>query len=68
MVNTEIIMLTNGVYAIVYSLVYHFICKLTKNLPIQGSCWIFRIQGGGFVKGKGKTPGVQTSDPVGARL
>ena len=23
-------------------------CKLTKNLPIQGGCWIFRIQRGGF--------------------
>ena len=21
-------------------------CKLTKNLPIQGGCWIFRIQRG----------------------
>ena len=27
-------------------------CKLTKNLPIQGGCWIFRIQRGGFDKGK----------------
>ena len=28
-------------------------CKLTKNLPIQvGGCWIFRIQGGEFDKGK----------------
>ena len=27
-------------------------CKLTKNLPIQGvGSWIFRIQKGGFVKG-----------------
>ena len=23
-------------------------CKLTKNLPIQGGCWIFRIQRGVF--------------------
>ena len=22
-------------------------CKLTKNLPIQGGCWILRIQGEG---------------------
>ena len=29
-------------------------CKLTKNLPIQEGCWIFRIQGVGFDKGKGK--------------
>ena len=41
-------------------------CKLTKNLPIQGGCWIFRIQRGGFDKGKGKIPGVET--PVGAML
>ena len=42
-------------------------CQLTKNLPIQipGSCWIFRIQGGGFDKGEGKNSGgVET--PVGA--
>ena len=26
-------------------------CKLTKNLPIQGGCWIFRIQRGEFDKG-----------------
>ena len=26
-------------------------CKLTKNFPIQGGCWIFRIQRGGFYKG-----------------
>ena len=32
-------------------------CKLTKNLPIQGCCWIFRIQGGGFVKGEGNNSG-----------
>ena len=31
-------------------------CTLTKNLSIQG-CWIFRIQGGGFDKGEGKTSG-----------
>ena len=31
-------------------------CKLTKNLHIQG-CWIFRIQGGDFEKGKGKNSG-----------
>ena len=31
-------------------------CKLTKNLPIQG-CWIFRIQGGGFEKGEIQGPG-----------
>ena len=41
-------------------------CKLTKNLPIQGGCWIFRIQRGGFDKGKGKIPGFET--PVGAML
>ena len=29
-------------------------CKLTKNLPIQGGCCIFRIQRGGFDKGEGK--------------
>ena len=27
-------------------------CKLTKNLPIQGGFWIFRIQRGGFDKGE----------------
>ena len=27
-------------------------CKLTKILPIQGGCWIFRIQREGFDKGK----------------
>ena len=32
-------------------------CKLTKNLPIQGGYRIFGIQGRGFVKGKGKIPG-----------
>ena len=32
-------------------------CKLTKNLPIQGGCWIFRIQRGGFDKGEGKNSG-----------
>ena len=31
-------------------------CKLTKNLLIQEGCWIFRIQRGGFDKGKGKIP------------
>ena len=35
-------------------------CKLTKNLPIQGGCWIFRIQRGGFDKGEGKFRGVET--------
>ena len=29
-------------------------CKLTKKLPIQGGCWIFIIQRGGFDKGEGK--------------
>ena len=32
-------------------------CKLTKNLPIQGGCWIFRIQRRGFDKGGGKNSG-----------
>ena len=32
-------------------------CKLTKNLPIQGGCWIFRIKRGGFDKGEGKNSG-----------
>ena len=32
-------------------------CKLTKNLPIQGGCWIFKIQRGGFDKGEGKNSG-----------
>ena len=27
-------------------------CKLTKKMPIQGGCWIFRIQRGGFDKGE----------------
>ena len=43
-------------------------CKLTKNVPIQG-CWIFKIQGGDFDKGEEKNsggPGVKT--PVGAML
>ena len=35
-------------------------CKLTKNLPIEG-CWIFRIQGGGFDKGREKFRGVETT-------
>ena len=42
-------------------------CKLTKNLPIQGGCWIFRIQRGGFDKGeREKFERVET--PVGAML
>ena len=41
-------------------------CKLTKNLPIQGGCWIFRIQGEDLTRGKGKIQGVET--PVGAML
>ena len=42
-------------------------CKLTKNLPIQGAggCWIFRIQIRGFDKGEGKIPGVETPVRVG---
>ena len=32
-------------------------CKITKNLPIQGGYWIFRIQRGGFDKGDGKNSG-----------
>ena len=32
-------------------------CKLTKNLPIQGGCWILRIQGGRFDKGRGNSGG-----------
>ena len=32
-------------------------CKLTKKFPIQGGCWIFRIQRGGFGKGEGKNSG-----------
>ena len=35
-------------------------CKLTKHLPIQGGCWIFRIQEGGFDKGRGKFRGIET--------
>ena len=31
--------------------------KLTKNLPIQGDCLIFRIQRRGFDKGEGKNTG-----------
>ena len=27
------------------------ICKLTKHLPIQGGCWIFRIQAKDFTRG-----------------
>ena len=44
-------------------------CKLTKNLPIQGGCWIFRIQRGGFdMRGKeGKNSG-RVESPVGAML
>ena len=41
-------------------------CKLTKNLPIQGGCWIFRIEGGGFDKGRGNSGVVETL--VGAML
>ena len=42
-------------------------CTLTKNLPIQGGCCIFRIQRGGFDKGgRGKFRRVGT--PVGAML
>ena len=32
-------------------------CKFTKHLPIQGGCWISRIQGEGFIKGEGKNSG-----------
>ena len=32
-------------------------CKLTKNWPIRGGCWIFRIKRGGFDKGEGKNSG-----------
>ena len=36
-------------------------------MDIQGGCWIFRIQRGGFYKGGRETiPGVET--PVGAML
>ena len=35
-------------------------CKLSKNLPIQGGCWIFRIQRGGFDKrGREKSGGLR---------
>ena len=39
-------------------------CKLTKNLPIQGGCWIFRIQREGFDKGKGKFRGLRPPWPL----
>ena len=42
-------------------------CKLTKNLPIQGGCWIFRIQRGGFDKG-GREKFRRVETPVGAML
>ena len=38
-------------------------CKL---LDIQGGCWIFIIQRGGFYKGGRENSGVET--PVGAML
>ena len=42
-------------------------CKLTKNLPTQGGCWIFRIQRGGFdMGGREKFRRVET--PVGAMI
>ena len=41
-------------------------CKLTKNLPIQGGLLDFQDSGGGFDKGKRKIQGVET--PVGAML
>ena len=41
--------------------------NLQKKLPIQGGCWIFRIQRGGFDKrGKEKLRRVET--PAGAML
>ena len=44
-------------------------CKLMKNLPIQGDCWIFRIQRGGFDKGEGKNSGgFRLETPVRAML
>ena len=42
-------------------------CKLTKNLPILGGCWIFRIQRGGFDKG-GREKFRRVETPVGAML
>ena len=42
-------------------------CKLTKNLPIQGGCWIFRIQRGGFDK-EGREIIRRVETPVGAML
>ena len=35
-------------------------CKLAKNLPIQGGCWIFRIRGEEFDKGEVKFRGVES--------
>ena len=32
-------------------------CKLTKNLPIQGGCWISEFRGEDLTRGKGKIPG-----------
>ena len=32
-------------------------CKLTKNLPIQGGCWIIGIQGEDLTRGEGKWGG-----------
>ena len=66
-------MLKNGVYALVK---YTILCtgetkmlnlrKICPSMDIQGGCWIFRIQRGGFCKGEEKIPGVET--PVGAML
>ena len=38
--------------------------KICPSMDIQGGCWIFRIQRGGFYKGK--IPAVET--PIGAML
>ena len=43
-------------------------CKLTKHLPIQGGCWIFRIQAEDFTRGgyKFRGGGGCLKTPVGA--